>query len=333
MTNKTFVIGANGIEEIDRRTAVVKVNQILISHHPCGTSRHVVTEIVQGGSGIIYKTINTETAEHGQKDYIKPLSRQSGIGTYYNDSEPEFMDAIEVSLLKTKANEIREERDRKAEQERIETLRLKAIGRERLEKLLPENMQALIVAEERENDSDPYTDYFGYTVGRTVILGYSMTKRNNFSEMRQMAKRFGETAHLAEYNKDHEHRENYSGGGGYYLGTSRYSGWVIQKESYRTREQFIETYAVLAGNEENICFSATDTTAPQTAEPIQADVVRIVDYSEKAIAVYGDTRPIKDTLKSLGGKFNFRLTINGETVAGWIFPKTKTDEVKTALSI
>ncbi len=47
----------------------------------------------------------------------------------------------------------------------------------------------------------------------------------------------------------------------------------------------------------------------------------MVEYSAKAIAVFGDTRIIKDELKAMGGKFNARLTFNGEKIAGWIFSK------------
>lgn len=56
--------------------------------------------------------------------------------------------------------------------------------------------------------------------------------------------------------------------------------------------------------------------------------IQIIQYSEKAIAVIGNTKPIKDTLKGLGGRFNFRLSCG----AGWIFPKTKMDELVQALS-
>lgn len=52
--------------------------------------------------------------------------------------------------------------------------------------------------------------------------------------------------------------------------------------------------------------------------------VQIIDYSERAIAVVGDTKPMASALKSLGGKFNFRLSCG----AGWIFPKTKADAVR-----
>jgi hypothetical protein len=55
----------------------------------------------------------------------------------------------------------------------------------------------------------------------------------------------------------------------------------------------------------------------------------IETYSEKAIAVFGESKPIKDNLSSLGGKFNPSLRGNGdEKRAGWIFPKTKLDDVK-----
>lgn len=61
---------------------------------------------------------------------------------------------------------------------------------------------------------------------------------------------------------------------------------------------------------------------------VKAGEVQIIDYSEKAIAVIGDTKPIKDQLKELGGKFNFRLSCG----AGWIFQKSKLEEVQKLLS-
>lgn len=72
----------------------------------------------------------------------------------------------------------------------------------------------------------------------------------------------------------------------------------------------------------------TKQAAPQfkPVETITGEV-NIIDYSDKSFAVIGDTKPIKDALKSLGGKFNFRLTCG----AGWVFPKSKLDQVQTAL--
>ncbi len=62
-------------------------------------------------------------------------------------------------------------------------------------------------------------------------------------------------------------------------------------------------------------------------ETVQGEV-NIIDYSEKAIAVIGDTKPIKDKLKDLGGKWNNRLTCG----PGWVFSKKRTEEVINALN-
>lgn len=66
-----------------------------------------------------------------------------------------------------------------------------------------------------------------------------------------------------------------------------------------------------------------------TVEPISAEGIEIIDYSEKSFAVIGETKPIKEKLKELGGSFNSRLTCG----AGWIFSKTKLDIVTNTLSI
>ena len=62
---------------------------------------------------------------------------------------------------------------------------------------------------------------------------------------------------------------------------------------------------------------------------IEAKGLQIIDYSEKAIAIIGDTRAIKDTLKTLGGRFNAHLTCG----AGWIFSKAKEAAIREALNI
>jgi hypothetical protein len=51
------------------------------------------------------------------------------------------------------------------------------------------------------------------------------------------------------------------------------------------------------------------------------------DYSDKSFAVYGNTKVHKDALKSLGGKFNKSLKIEGSTVVGWVFSKKAQEKV------
>jgi len=61
--------------------------------------------------------------------------------------------------------------------------------------------------------------------------------------------------------------------------------------------------------------------------------ITIVPYSDKSIAVIGNTLEYKDILKDLGGKYNPNLTINGSKTAGWIFSKKKYEQVISALNL
>ena len=53
----------------------------------------------------------------------------------------------------------------------------------------------------------------------------------------------------------------------------------------------------------------------------------LVEYSAKAVAVFGDTKAIKDELKAMGGRFNSRLTFNGKKLAGWVFSKAQEEHL------
>jgi len=70
---------------------------------------------------------------------------------------------------------------------------------------------------------------------------------------------------------------------------------------------------------------------PKKEKEIVLNGVKLVDYSEKAIAVIGNSYEIKDELKEIGGRFNKFLKVDGKTCAGWIFPKYKEDEVTNLL--
>lgn len=203
--------------------------------------------------------------------------------------------------------------------------------------LVPTDAKAVIIGTLRVSECDSYTDYYDYSIARTVILGFSKHTRNLFSEMRKHAANFEGTAYLAEYNADYEHRENYSMGDGMYLGRNKYSGWTVEKEPIHDLEKFIERYAHTAGDEANLCMKAPQTDS-DTAEQSTATAdfstlsLEIVEYSEKAIAVFGDTRPIKDILKDLNGLFRANLTYKGERRAGWIYSKKQETKVREALA-
>lgn len=61
--------------------------------------------------------------------------------------------------------------------------------------------------------------------------------------------------------------------------------------------------------------------------------LELVDYSEKAIALFGNSKAIKETLKELGGRFNPHLTNpkTQEKQAGWIFSKKVQEQLNSIL--
>jgi hypothetical protein len=74
--------------------------------------------------------------------------------------------------------------------------------------------------------------------------------------------------------------------------------------------------------------AAPKKTPKAAKKTISADGMQLIDYSEKALAVIGDTKAVKDALKALGGKFNPRLSCG----AGWIFSKKKENELRALIA-
>jgi hypothetical protein len=63
-------------------------------------------------------------------------------------------------------------------------------------------------------------------------------------------------------------------------------------------------------------------------QPVSGEF-QLIEYSEKAVAVVGDTKAVKDQLKELGGRFNGELTCG----AGWVFPKSKVEQLEQLLNL
>ena len=323
---QNHLLGTN--EKCTTTQPVVSKNQI-IQMEGYDYDKFVVCEVIDTPRiGFLYKVINLRTRQFSRLHSIHPLSQKFGIGYYYDDSNPQFLSSSEVADLQVVAEQIEKEQLTEKEIWENQQEQLKVIGRERLQKLIPADIKAIIVAELHEDESDSMTDYFGYRVMRKVILGFSTHTKDLFSEMRSYAGNFDGTAYLVEKNEKYEHREKYTGGAGYYLGKNKYCGWIVKKVAhYKDRESFINAFALTAGDENNVCVKA------KPAITAVADDFTIVDYSEKAIAVFGDTKPVKDLLKTSGGRFNRILTHENEKKAGWVFPKSKEQEVRNLLNI
>lgn len=108
----------------------------------------------------------------------------------------------------------------------------------------------------------------------------------------------------------------------------------IVRYNHKTGETAKHGIINSTGNILGVYYKYNATTKPKIEQDAEKPItttngVKVIQYSTKAIAVIGDTKPIKDKLKKLGGRFNFRLKCG----AGWIFPKTMEKEVISTLGI
>lgn len=93
-----------------------------------------------------------------------------------------------------------------------------------------------------------------------------------------------------------------------------------------------DEYKVVEPKTKKSSVKAEKVEEAKEVEAVTVEGLDIVDYSEKAIAVFGDTKAIKEQLKELGGRFNPSLNYNGEKRAGWIFSKKQADKVKELIA-
>lgn len=105
---------------------------------------------------------------------------------------------------------------------------------------------------------------------------------------------------------------------------------IFEGGDIRTDRDGVRTYGeyVILHNERTTL--PTENAATDKLDAVEVvEGIQIVEYSEKAVAVVGDTKQVKETLRDLGGRFNARLSCG----AGWIFPKSKTGAIREALAI
>jgi hypothetical protein len=304
-------------------------------------NNRIVYEIEQTEWGTKYLTVEKDTLELEREDTPKPFSEKFGIGIYF---EPDFNFEGSQDDLNNLVIEAKQKKKQEQQREESEQI-LKAQARqgkiEEGKKLIniPDWAKCVIVADNYQNDSDSMTDYFSTSVSQRIFLAFSRNDRNNMQELRKAALNFEHTKdfperadnntdnkyeEVTEYNSGHSYLPNY------FLGTEQWFGFKVTKLKYfdLTKKENREEIYIAAAN--GLCFIPNEEEKTTITESTNEDLnIELVEYSDKAIAVIGETKPLKDTLKSLGGRFNFRLKCG----AGWIFPKAKTEEVKAALNL
>ena len=197
-----------------------------------------------------------------------------------------------------------------------------AEGRKLFEEYIPQQAKALIVAFREVDDCDTMTDYFATHTDECVVLGWSKHTRDLFPEMRKVADRIPETAHLAtapevdengrertEKNRKwwhpaDEHREKYSMGAGYYLkAAGRYStGWKIEKDVMWGDDWDDKIYIGMA---KRCIFEKLEDTG-QTQGPVDGVTVSI-NEEKNGVEIRFSSKPdsdVLDTLKSNGWRWS-----------------------------
>ena len=258
------------------------------------------------------------------QDYVKPFSKKFGIGNYF---EPDFKfegSEDDLANLVIEAQKKAEQDQKQEEADREEARAVRAAKIEEGKKLVsvPQWAKTVIVADFYQDDSDSMTDYFSTSIGTTIYLAFSKSDRNNMTELHKAKLLFEDTKDLED-----EHTDQHSYLPDYFIGSSRWSGWKVNKRKYfdLTKTETLERLYIAAAEGRYLIGEATPEAEPVRIEGLN---VFIVDYSEKAVAMFGDTKEIKDQLKSLGGRFNKFLTHNGEKKPGWIFKKEQREELE-----
>lgn len=111
-----------------------------------------------------------------------------------------------------------------------------------------------------------------------------------------------------------------------------------ERQAKRQRKQDLKTYrAELKKEKQGETEDNTEEqnlTFDQDAEkiiaetPVKRDDVEVVDYSERAYAVFGNTYDIKDQLKEIGASYNKWLKYGNDKKPGWIIGKRKKVELE-----
>ncbi len=241
-----------------------------------------------------------------------------------------YADLVDPERLEPATQDELNEIERKRLEKALAMQKEKQERQEFIEKgrsLVPSWAKAAIVARLLKDESDSQADYFGGSVIDKRVLGFSKSDRNDFAEMRKFAVLFDGTAHLTE--KEHENRENYSGGGGYYLGISRYHGWQVEKNSYGLHSDDL-LYALGKYGLPEV--QVDEVSLQPEANGVNEVVVRHNEALNGIEVKFPDkdaAKPFIDKLKSLG----FRFSRTNELWYARNYSEARERQVKSALGV
>ena len=283
--------------------------------------------IVYEVNGNSYKCVERDTLQLSTKDYVKNYANKFGIGSYF---EPDFNfegSADDLANLVIEAK-TKQEQDQAKEIEKIEKQKAERLLKiEEGKKIvkIPGWAKSVIVAELYEDESDSQTDYFSASVIDRIFLAFSNNTRHNFQELKKSAALFPETEEFTNQEEPQKSCLYYQPD--YFLGSRFVSGWKVSKEKYfdLTKEENKNRLYIAAAEGRYLISNVKEIKESVKKEGLN---ITLIQYSVNALAVIGETKEIKEQLKTLGGRFNKFLTVEGKKVAGWIFQNSKRSDLE-----
>jgi len=360
--NEVFTFTEKGLEKLDKRKPLPFGHKVVyFGVGMCDSIYAVCSEIDKHGSQKIVCMGSPEYMETSMfmtiDSYDRPLSKTFGIGCYWDDithhifpedevrKQIEIAEQFEITLAERadaekKANE--EARERLKEEFSYLTFNPKSekkITKSNLVTLLTHTFPRVKFSVKCEHD---YTYNVSWTDGPTDDSVSEITRKfvNHHRDI---------TGDYYDYEPSNFNRVF---GGFKFVFTDRNYSEKVQEyiksnfnNEYRdpAREMFgryleetnfplhYTSFVYDPCKDPKFNFEVPEASQTETTliENMEIGDIKIIDYSEKSFVVTGNTKPIKDTLKDLGGKFNFRLSCG----AGWVFSKTKIEEVKRKLNL
>ena len=251
-------------------------------------------------------------------EYCRPISEKFGIGFYYDLNAPRATDE-EINQAIERANQFLKEveEEKKREEEKRRQAREEVI--KKYDKIFDRpsgkyGTDAVLVAKHIRQDLANAFPRQKFSVRKTDYSTINIEWQDGPTreEVEQIAGKHERNCTRDRWNDDlWDHNDT--------AFTSVFGG-----------VDYILYYRETAPeNREISLYTKPEPKQSEPAKAIKTEGIQIINYSEKAIAIIGETRAIKDTLKNLGGRFNAHLTCG----AGWIFSKAKETTLRNALSI
>ena len=301
----------------------------------------------------------------GQDD--QPLSKKFGIGYYWDDKEPDYrMPEQEIAKLVHQCevqqawNERLERNKQIASRKRTEQLRKKYSSiltecNSYDDKTAKQNMLVLLKRAfpgvkfySKKNGSNSYN--VRWTDGPTekmvakICSKFVDTTFNGYEDIEEnvgdeFAALYGGIGYMPDLERSYsdkvwtEAKEKFYAKHPEAVGVNERSQFLPKSYSeFVESNQYTSASSCLRGYLSDIDFYQKPEEKPvsstEKAVENKSDL-QIVDYSEKAVAIIGNTRDYVAKLKELGGRFNGNLKCG----AGWVFSKKREPELRAVFSL